>query len=323
MIISKTPFRISFFGGGTDYPSWYLEHGGEVLSTTIDKYCYIACRYLPPFFEHKYNIRWSKIEKPNNIDDIEHPSIRACLKYLKIDRGVSVTHDGDLPARSGMGSSSSFTVGLLNSLYSLLNRPVTKEKLLQESLTVEQKLLGETVGSQDQTAATYGGLTHIKFGTDGTITVSPINITPAIKTELESHLLLFFTGLQRTASNIATTYVQDLHKKAHLLNQMKLMVQESISILEQEQRLRLFGQLLNDAWQLKRSLSPLISSDYIDSLYESIIDAGAIGGKITGAGGGGFLLVFAEPDKHKSVREKLKGLLHVPFTFEDVGSHIL
>ena len=155
MIISKTPFRISFFGGGTDYPSWYLEHGGEVLSTTVNKYCYIACRYLPPFFEHKYNISWSKIERPNNIDDIAHPSIRACLKHLKIDRGLSIVHDGDLPARGGMGSSSSFTVGLLNALYTLSNQSVTKEKLLQDSLVVEQKLLGETVGSQDQTAAVY------------------------------------------------------------------------------------------------------------------------------------------------------------------------
>ena len=323
MIISRTPYRISFFGGGTDYPSWYLEHGGQVLSTTIDKYCYIACRYLPPFFEHKYHIRWSKTERPNNVNDIEHPSIRACLKHLKFDEGLSITHDGDLPARSGMGSSSAFTIGLLNVLYTLVNQPVTKEKLLQDSLTVEQKLLGETVGSQDQTAAIYGGLNHIKFGIDGAITVFPIDISPAIKTELESHLLLFFTGLQRTASKIATTYVQDLNKKRQTLERMKLMVKESISILEYEQSLGLFGQLLNEAWQLKRSLSPSISSNYIDSLYESIIDAGAMGGKITGAGGGGFLLVFAEPDKHKSIREKLKDLLHVPFTFEGVGSHIL
>ena len=323
MIISRTPYRISFFGGGTDYPSWYLEHGGQVLSTTIDKYCYLTCRYLPPFFEHKYNIRWSKTERPNNVNDIEHPSIRACLKYLKIDEGLSITHDGDLPARSGMGSSSSFTVGLLNVLYTLLNQPITKEKLLQDSLTVEQKLLGETVGSQDQTAAIYGGLNHIEFGIDGVITVFPIDTSPAIKTELVSHLLLFFTGLQRTASKISATYVQDLNKKAQTLERMKLMVKESISILECQQPLGLFGQLLNEAWQLKRSLSPSISSNYIDSLYESIINAGAIGGKITGAGGGGFLLVFAEPDKHKSIREKLKDLLHVPFAFESLGSHIL
>ena len=283
---------------------------------------YYTCRYLPPFFKHKYNIRWSKTERPNNVNDIEHPSIRACLKHLKIDRGLSITHDGDLPARSGMGSSSSFTVGLLNILYTLLGQPVTKGKLLQDSLFVEQKLLGETVGSQDQTAAVYGGLNHIKFDTDGAITVSPVDIRPTMKTELESHLLLFFTGLQRTASNIAATYAQDLNKKSHLLNQMKSMVKEAVSVLEQEQQIKLFGQLLNNAWQLKRSLSPSISSDYIDSLYESIIDAGAIGGKITGAGGGGFLLVFAEPDKHQSIREKLKDLLHVPFVFEDVGSHI-
>ena len=252
-----------------------------------------------------------------------HLLLGTCLKYLKIDEGLSIIHDGDLPARSGVGSSSSFTVGLLNILYALLGQSVTKGKLLQNSLFVEQKLLGETVGSQDQTAAIYGGLNHIKFGIDETITVFPIDIRPVIKTELESHLLLFFTGLQRTASKIAASYVPDLNKKSHLLNQMKWMVKEAVSVLEQEQRLQLFGQLLNDAWQLKRSLSPSISSDYIDSLYESIIDVGAIGGKITGAGGGGFLLVFAEPDKHQSIREKLKDLLHVPFAFEDVGSHIL
>ena len=195
--------------------------------------------------------------------------------------------------------------------------------MLQDNLFVEQKLLGETVSSQDQTAAVYGGLNHIKFDTDGAITVSPVDIRLTMKTELESHLLLFFTGLQRTASNIAATYAQDLNKKSHLLNQMKLMVKEAVSVLEQEQQIKLFGQFLNNAWQLKRSLSPSISSDYIDSLYESIIDAGAIGGKITGAGGGGFLLVFAEPDKHQSIREKLKDLLHVPFIFKDVGSYIL
>ena len=314
---------MSFFGGGTDYPIWYRKNGGEVLSTTIDKYCYITCRYLPPFFLHKYHLRWSVTESVSRIEDIKHPSIRECINYLKINQGLSITHDGDLPARSGMGSSSSFTVGMLNVLYALVGQNRSKNQLLQDSLTVEQDLLGEAVGSQDQTAAVFGGLNHIEFGQDGSIVVSAIDLNENVKTELESHLLLFFTGLQRTASNVVSTYVDELEKKSNLLNQMRSMVRESVSILEKEQHISLFGQLLNDAWQIKRSLSTSISSDYIDSLYESVMEAGALGGKITGAGAGGFLLVFATPDKHSSIRKKLSKLLHVPFSFENLGSHIL
>ena len=323
MIISKTPYRVSFFGGGTDYPEWYLKNGGEVLSTTIDKYCYIVCRYLPPFFDHKYHIRWSKHEKSNSISDIQHPSIRACLKYLNIDKGVSIVHEGDLPARSGMGSSSSFTVGMLNSVYAMLDRPITKDKLLQDALEIEHNILKETVGSQDQTAAVYGGLNHIEFMRSGLISVSPINISFALRNELENHLMLFFTGLQRNASDIASTYVDDLAISFNSLNELKDMVKESISIFKNELPIHQFGELLDHAWKIKRELSPMVSSKMIDELYECVISAGATGGKITGAGGGGFLLVFAEPNKQKKILQKLSHLLHVPFKFENLGSQIL
>ena len=323
MVISKTPYRISFFGGGTDYPSWYLENGGEVLSTTIDKYCYITCRYLPPFFEHKYNIRWSKHEKPNSRSEISHPSIRACLEYLNISEGVSISHDGDLPARSGIGSSSAFTAGMLKGLHAMSGVSLSKEKLLQETLYVEHEMLKEAVGSQDQTAAVYGGLNHIEFKTSGQIEVSPLEISSETLLELQSHLILFFTGLQRTASDVASTYVKSLDQKAHALNELRSMVYESISILQKKLPICQFGKLLDHAWKIKRGLSHSISSDHIDDLYRCIILAGATGGKITGAGGGGFLLVFAEPHKHANIRQQLNKLLHVPFKFENLGSHLL
>ena len=323
MVISKTPYRVSFFGGGTDYPSWYLENGGEVLSTTIDKYCYITCRYLPPFFDHKYNIRWSKHETPNLLEEIQHPSIRSCLQFLNINQGVSVAHDGDLPARSGMGSSSAFTVGMLNALYAMQNLRITKDKLLQDSLYVEQCLLKETVGSQDQAATVYGGLNHIEFKQSGCISVNSLKIPSDVRANLQSHLMLFFTGLQRNASDVASEYVKGLNQKKVLLNDLRSMVTESTSILQNGSSLDLFGKLLDQSWKIKRDLGSSISSPSIDQLYDAIISAGAIGGKITGAGGGGFLLVFAPPEVHEGICQKLSNLLHVPFQFETLGSHFV
>ena len=323
LVISRTPFRISFFGGGTDYPSWYLQHSGAVLATTIDKYCYLTCRHFPPFFSCKYHIVWSKIETCQSIDEIHHPAVREVLRYLGIDRGLSVHHQGDLPARSGIGSSSAFTVGIMHALYALQGQMVDKLKLAQESIYIEQEVLKETVGSQDQISVACGGFNHVTFSQSGEINIMPLTIKNERIRDLNNHLMLFYTGIERTAADIAQSYVHDIQSKSHQLNLMTEMVNESISILNSEEDLTRFGKLLGEAWKLKRSLSTQVSSTTIDQLYDLAISAGAIGGKITGAGGGGFLLVFAEPDKHENIKKNLKKLIHVPFQFEFSGSQII
>ncbi|MFB2936490.1 hypothetical protein ACE1B6_14665 [Aerosakkonemataceae cyanobacterium BLCC-F154] len=323
MIISRTPFRVSFFGGGTDYPAWYRAHGGAVLATTIDKYCYLTCRYLPPFFEHRLRIVYSQIENCQTIDEISHPAVRETLRYLKIDRGIEIHHDGDLPARSGMGSSSAFTVGLLHALYALLGKMPSKQQLAQESIYIEQESLKETVGSQDQVLAAYGGLNHVTFLPNGEISVRPITLNQERIQELNSNLMLFYTGIKRTASDVAGSYVNDIEAKRRQLRIMKDLVEESISILNSGQDLKGFGELLHEAWQAKRSLSKTVSNSSVDELYEQARSAGAIGGKLTGAGGGGFLLLFVPPEKQLKVRENLNKLIHVPFKFEFSGSQII
>jgi D-glycero-alpha-D-manno-heptose-7-phosphate kinase len=323
MIISRTPFRISFFGGGTDYPAWYRQHGGAVLATTIDKYCYLTCRYLPPFFEHRFRVVWSKIESCQTIDEIVHPAVREVLRYLHIDRGVEIHHDGDLPARSGMGSSSSFTVGLLHALYALKGCMPSKQQLAMESIYLEQELLQETVGSQDQVLAAYGGFNHITFLPNGEISVRPMTLTPQRIEELNSHLMLFYTGIKRTASDIAEGYIQNIKSKEQLLRTMSDMVNEGIAIIINGQEITYFGKLLHEAWQAKRSLSSKVSNSYVEEIYDQAISAGAIGGKLTGAGGGGFLLLFVPPAKRRNVREQLQKLLYVPFKFEGSGSQII
>lgn len=323
MIISRTPFRISFFGGGTDYPAWYLRHGGAVLATTIDKYCYLTCRYLPPFFEHRFRVVYSKIESCQTIDEITHPAIREVLRYLNIDRGVEIHHDGDLPARSGMGSSSSFTVGLLHALYALKGHMPNKKQLAMESIYIEQELLRETVGSQDQISAAYGGFNHITFLPNGEFSIRPVTITPERMLELNSHLMLFYTGIRRTASDIAESFVNDLDAKKHQLRIMKDLVEEAISILNSRQDITSFGELLHENWQAKCSLSPMVSNSYVNEIYQQAISAGAIGGKLTGAGGGGFMLLFVHPPYQSTVKEKLSKLLYVPLKFEFSGSQII
>ncbi len=323
MIISRTPFRISFFGGGTDYPAWYRQHGGSVLAVTIDKYCYLTCRYLPPFFEHRIRVVYSKIESCQTSDEIAHPSVRAILRYLDMDRGMEIHHDGDLPARSGMGSSSAFTVGLLHALYALKGQMPGKQKLAKESIYLEQEILQETVGSQDQACAAYGGLNHITFLPNDEISVRPMTLTQERIRELNSHLMLFYTGIKRTASDIAASYVNGIDAKRRQLRIMKDLVEESVGILNSNQDLTSFGELLHEAWQTKRSLSNKVSNPEVDELYEQALSAGAIGGKLTGAGGGGFLLLFVAPDRHVEVREKLNKLIHVPFKFEFSGSQII
>lgn len=323
MIINRTPFRISFFGGGTDYPSWYLKHGGSVLSTSIDKYCYITCRVLPPFFEHRLRIVYSKMEQCQHYNEVKHPIVREVLRLLKIDQGLEIHHDGDLPARSGMGSSSSFTVGLLHALYAHLGIMPSKKQLAMESIHIEQNMIEETVGSQDQICAAYGGLNLVKFSTNGEIDVQPVTLHVNRVEELNSHLMLFYTGIRRTASNVAKGYVGNLGEKHKLLKQMQEMVGHGVEILKSNSDICEFGELLHEGWVLKRELSSNVSNHLVDDLYRRAKEAGAIGGKITGAGGGGFLLLFVSPKKQKKVREALSEKIHVPFRFESRGSQII
>lgn len=323
MIISRTPFRISFFGGGTDYPEWYRAHGGAVLATTIDKYCYINCRYLPPFFEHKFCIVYSKVEHCQVIDEITHPAVREALRFLAVERGVEIHHDADIPARSGIGSSSAFTVGLLNALYALKGQMVSKRRLAAESVHLEQDVLKETVGSQDQVLAAYGGVNHIVFHAGGGFTVTPITVGAARLQELHSHLMLFYTGIKRTASTIAESFVDRLDGRRRQLRIMRDLVDESLSILTSERDILNFGDLLHEAWAAKRSLSASVSNAEVDAMYAAARDAGALGGKLVGAGGGGFLLLFAPPHAHHAVRERLDSLIQVPFKFDFSGSQII
>lgn len=323
MIISRTPCRVSFFGGGTDYPAWYRKHGGSVLAATINKYCYLTCRYLPPFFDHRFRVVYSKIESCQTVDEIAHPSIREVLRYLKIERGVEIHHDGDLPARSGMGSSSAFTVGLLHALYALKGQMPSKRQLAMESIHIEQEILKETVGSQDQVLAAYGGFNHITFLPNGDCSIRPMSLTTERIQELNSHLMLFYTGIKRTASDIAEGYVNEIEGRKRQLRILKDLVEEAISILNSDQDIAAFGELLHEAWQAKRSLSAKVSNYYIEEIYEQAISAGAIGGKVTGAGGGGFMLFFVPPSRQKKVKEKLNKLLNVPFKFEFSGSQVI
>jgi D-glycero-alpha-D-manno-heptose-7-phosphate kinase len=321
MIITRTPYRISFFGGGTDYPAWYLKNGGQVLSTTIDKYLYISCRYLPPFFEHRLRLVYSEIEMCQKSSELDHPSAREVLNFLGIENDLEIHYDGDLPGRSGLGSSSSFTVGLLNALYGYLGQKVSPSRLTKESISIEQDLIKETVGSQDQTNAAYGGLNIIQFKQDGEITVDPIINNQRIRT-LDENLMLFYTGITRTAEKVAKSYVENIREKEKQLIRMHGMVDEAIEIFING-NLDDFGLLLNEAWQEKRSLSKLVSNSHVDELYAAAMSAGALGGKLSGAGGGGFLLLYVPLEKQFSVKEKLSYLLHVPFNFEPKGSQII
>jgi D-glycero-alpha-D-manno-heptose-7-phosphate kinase len=323
MIISRTPFRVSFFGGGTDYPAWYRQHGGAVLAATINKYCYLTCRYLPPFFEHRIRVVYSKIENCQRPEEINHPSVRESLRYLKMDRGIEIHHDGDLPGRSGMGSSSAFTVGLLNALHALKGRAVGKKQLATESIHVEQDVLKETVGSQDQVCAAYGGVNRISFLQTGGFTVQPMTLTQERLAELNSHLMLFYTGIKRTASEVASSFVAGMEERAALLTRMHDYVEQSCAILNSGQSLAAFGELLHQAWLAKRALSDKVSNARVDALFDEARKAGAIGGKLLGAGGGGFILLFVPPEKQARIRKQLTRLIEVPFEFEFSGSQII
>jgi D-glycero-alpha-D-manno-heptose-7-phosphate kinase len=323
MIITRTPFRISFFGGGTDYPDWYLNHGGSVLATTIDKYCYISCRYLPPFFEHKHRVVYSRIEEVQKFAEINHPAVRETMAYFQCTKGLEIHHDGDLPARSGLGSSSSFTVGLVNALSALQGLYVSKEDLACKAIHIEQNLIRESVGSQDQVSASFGGFNRIDFSKNNTFSVNPVVISSDRLTAFKGHLLLFFTGFSRIASEIAKHKINNLANKSANLIRMRDMVDDATEILHGNNDLTDFGMLLNEGWLLKRQLSDKVSTPEIDHIYDTAMKAGAIGGKILGAGGGGFLLLFVKPEHQPNVIAKLQNLIHVPFDFDYSGSKVV
>jgi len=324
MIITSTPLRISFFGGGTDYPVWYRQYGGSVLSTTIDKSCFITYRWLPPFFEYHSRISYTKVENVGRNNLIQHPSVRACLQFLGIDDGVEIHHIADLPARTGLGTSSAFTVGLLLGLHALRNEMRDKYALASEAIQVEQELLQEAVGAQDQVSTAHGGFNRINFHTDGSIEVKRMLTSPNRLAELEQHLALYFTGFSRTASEIAQEQVRMTSHKRQELDTMLQFVDEAEDIVANPNRpIHEFGRLLHESWRIKRTLTQKISNPSIDEIYEAGLSAGALGGKLLGAGGGGFMLFFVAPQRREALRMRLKKLLCVPFAFSNKGSHVV
>jgi D-glycero-alpha-D-manno-heptose-7-phosphate kinase len=323
LIITATPFRISFLGGGTDYPAWFRRNGGAVLSATINKYCYLQCRTLPPFFEYKNRVVWSRIETTHDTDSIEHPAVRAALRHFGITEGIEVHHFGDLPARTGLGSSSSFAVGLLHALFSLRGEIVSKRRLADEAIHLEQTLLKENVGIQDQIAAAFGGLNRVDIGQNGDYAVQPLLMSAARKHEFEEHLILLFTGIARHASAIAKKQIDALPEKEAVVRRMQALVGEGLELLANGRDLRAFGELLDESWKLKRSISDAISTETVDEIYARAQAAGAIGGKLLGAGGGGFMLLFVEPERRARVSAALADYLQIPFRFERAGSRIV
>lgn len=324
MIITRTPYRMSFFGGGTDYHTWYQEgNPAAVLAVTISHYCHLLCRFLPPFFKHKSRIVWSKIEEISDHAEILHPSVKAALEYLNIQQGIEIHHQGDLPARSGLGSSSAFTVGLLNALYGLTGNISSKRELSCEAIHIERDILKENVGVQDQIETAYGGLNKINIHSNGHFDVTPLVLPHERLQLLNDHLLLFFTGVSRTASDIAGDKIRAIPNKKQELHSIYQMVDEAVNILTSGQDITDFGHLLHEGWQTKRQISASISPTFIDDIYEQARKAGAIGGKLLGAGGGGFMLFFVKPEDRLQVCEALKDLLLVPFQFENTGSQVI
>ena len=321
MIITRTPFRMSFFGGGTDMASFYEEHGGAVLSTTFDKYCYVNVRHLPRFFDYRTHLTYSKTECVNSVDEIQHPLIREAMRLLDI-REIRLMYDADLPARTGLGTSSSFAVGLLNAFYALKGKRVDSKRLADEAIYLERVLCKEAGGIQDQIAAAYGGLNRIDMDRNG-YRVSPVVLSNQRKNELNESLMLFFTGFTRFSSDIQQKTAAGMDEKIAQLLEMKRLVDDAESILISKADLREFGRLMDYSWKLKRGLSDGISTGAIDDVYAAAMKAGACGGKLLGAGGGGFLLFFVEKERQAAVREALRDLLYVPFQFETGGPQVV
>ena len=322
MIISRTPYRVSFFGGGTDYPAWYRQEGGAVLSTTIDKYCYISARKLPPFFGEKHRIVWSHIETVSSFNEILHPAVRACLPMLGFDNaeGLEIHHQGDLPARSGIGSSSTFAVGLIRALTDMRGQHLTKHEVALKALNLEQNVLKENVGSQDQVAAAYGGLNIIHFNKDDSFRVEPLAVKPARLAELESNLCMLYTGSSRLGGEVASKVIAGMKDRTAELRQMRKLVDEAQAVLTGDGSLTKFGEMLHLTWTLKRGLAEGVSNSEVDEIYQTARDHGAIGGKLLGAGSKGFMLFFCPPEKQAALKKALNRYVWVPFQFEHDGS---
>ena len=320
MIVSRTPYRCSLFGGGSDLPRYFSQHGGEVLGFTIDKFCYISLRKLPPFFEYKHRIVWSHQETVSTYDEIQHPAVREIMKAMGPDCGISLHHEGDLPARSGMGSSSSFTVGLLHALHAFYGRQVAKNQLATEAIHYERQVLKEHVGCQDQVWAAYGGFNHIEFRRDGTIETNAVIASPDLVEELNHHLMLVFTGFSRTASEIEEKKIANLDEEN--LHAGKALVGEALAAI-QKGKIEEIGRLLHEAWRLKRKLAEGVTTDAIDEIYNAAMSAGATGGKLLGAGGGGFFLFFVPPKARLAVQARIARLIQVPFSIGSAGSTIV
>ena len=325
MIITKTPYRLSLFGGGTDYPAWYNNHPSKCISAAMNHHCYVHVKPLPPFFDHNIHITYSKIENVNSVDDIDHPAIRACLKFRNITSNITIGHDGDLPARSGIGSSSSFTVGLLNALYHLQKESLTKEQLAQKAITVEQDLIGENVGIQDQIMAAHGGIQLISMSSDGWKT-EDFSMSNEYKKYLESHIMLGFSGVSRLAEVHAKKNVDNIKegKIDNLLLEMANSTNEAIIMLAKEKEMSIIGELLDTAWSIKRNLADGVTQKWIDNIYFSAIENGAYGGKLMGAGGGGFFMFLVPPNLQKHFKKTMKEIkVWVPFQFDNNGSQVI
>ena len=322
MIITQTPFRMSFFGGGTDMRDFFEKYGGSVLSTTFDKYCYVNVRHLPRFFDYSTELSYSKMERVTNVDEIQHPAIRNAMKMLDMHE-IRLTYEADLPARSGLGTSSSFAVGMLNAFYALKGKYADKKKLADEAIYLERTLCKEVGGWQDQIAASFGGFNRINFGPDG-YEVLPLIISPSRKIELNDNLMMFFTGFTRFSSEVQKANALGKDKKIAQLKEMLALVDEAEKVLtDKEQDLDDFGRLLDHTWKLKRQTGSAVSTDSIDILYQNGINAGALGGKLLGAGGGGFLVFYVQPEFKTAVRNAMKDLLYIPFEFEDGGTRVI
>ncbi len=326
MIITQTPFRMSFFGGGTDMGSFFIKHGGAVLSTTFDKYCYVNVRHLPRFFDYSTELSYSRTERVTSIEDIEHPAIRNAMKMLDMHE-IRLTYEADLPARSGLGTSSSFAVGMLNAFYALKGKYADKKKLADEAIYLERVLCEEAGGWQDQIAASFGGFNRINFNTDGTYDVLPVIISPERKKNLNDNLMMFFTGFTRFSSdvqkaNAGTKETQEAKEKRYL--EMLSLVDKAEQILtDKNTDLDDFGRLLDHTWKLKKQTGSAVSTNSIDALYEKGMQAGALGGKLLGAGGGGFLVFYVQPEYQETVKEAMKELMYIPFRFEDGGTRVI
>lgn len=323
MIITKTPFRMSFFGGGTDMESYFREYGGAVLSSTFDKYCYVTVRHLPRFFGYTTELAYSQMERVKDIEEIAHPAVRNAMKMLDMHE-IRLTYEADLPARSGLGTSSSFAVGMLNAFYALKGRYADKKKLADEAIYLERVLCQEAGGWQDQIAAAFGGMNRIEFNKDSTYDVRPIIIHPERKEQLNDNLLMFFTGFTRFSSDMQKANAVGYAEKTKQLQQMYALVDEAEMVLEDKHNdLDDFGRLLDKTWRLKRQTGGAITTNSIDAFYEKGMAAGALGGKLLGAGGGGFLVFYVQPEKKDAVMNAMKDILHVPFRFEDSGTQVI